>query len=249
MHYEVDHPTCHAPGNVETVDFTEVPEGIVLESFMKYLSPVEEELVTNFLGKAEFADENNDLFDFPERFNCRSQVSPENIKKVLVEIANQELIQKPHVMVATWQPIVKELKQYPQFRTIIMNEIMREQSQDANIGPEAVVLEENQITPCESCRVMKAELTQLKAKVTRFKNKLSSNQEQWVQTFKGSQEQNRLFMVNTAVQTEPVVETEDTSPTKSMDQPTEQDEDFDEDTTDVNSTTWHHDDDPTWDPE
>lgn len=96
----------------------EVPEGIVLESFMKYLSPVEEELVTNFLGKADFADENDDLFDFLERFNCRSQVSPENIKKVLVEIANQELIQKPHVMVATWQPIVQELKQYPQFQTI-----------------------------------------------------------------------------------------------------------------------------------
>ncbi|PFX23934.1 hypothetical protein AWC38_SpisGene11474 [Stylophora pistillata] len=96
----------------------EVPEGIVLESFIKYLSPVEEELVTNFLGKADFADENDDLFDFLERFNCRSQVSPENIKKVLVEIANQELIQKPHVMVATWQPIVQELKQYPQFQTI-----------------------------------------------------------------------------------------------------------------------------------
>ena len=96
----------------------EVPEGIVLESFMKYLSPVEEELVSNFLGKADFADENDEFFDFLERFNCRSQVSPENFKKVLVEIANQELIQKPHVMVATWQPIVQELKQYPQFQTI-----------------------------------------------------------------------------------------------------------------------------------
>ena len=32
-----------------------------------------------------------------------------------------------------------------------------------------------------------------------------------------------------------------------MDQPTEQDEDFDEDATDVNSTTWHDDDDLTWD--
>ncbi|XP_022806613.1 uncharacterized protein LOC111343696 [Stylophora pistillata] len=95
----------------------EVPEGILLESFMKYLSPVEEDLVTNFLGKADFADE-NDLFDFPERFNCRSQVSPENIKKVIVQIANQELIQKPRVMVATWQPIVQELKQYPEFQTI-----------------------------------------------------------------------------------------------------------------------------------
>ena len=104
--------TCYCLFDVE------VPEGIVLESFMKYLSPVEEELVSNFLGKADFAAENDELFDFLERFNYRSQVSPENFKKVLVEIANQELLQKPHVMFATWQPIVQELKQYPQFQTI-----------------------------------------------------------------------------------------------------------------------------------
>ena len=41
-----------------------VHEGIVLESCMKYLSPVEEELVTNYLEKAEFTDENDELFDF-----------------------------------------------------------------------------------------------------------------------------------------------------------------------------------------
>ena len=82
---------------------------------MKYLSPVEEELVANFLGKGYFTDDNDELFDFLEKFNCRSQFNPENIKKVLVEIANQELIQKPHVIVANWQPIVQELKQFPQF--------------------------------------------------------------------------------------------------------------------------------------
>ena len=82
--------------------YAEVREGVVLESFMKYLSPVDEQLVTNFLGKADFTDENDELSEFLEIFNCRSQVSPENIKKVLVEIANQELIQKPHVIVATW---------------------------------------------------------------------------------------------------------------------------------------------------
>ncbi|PFX13505.1 uncharacterized protein LOC111345958 isoform X1 [Stylophora pistillata] len=244
-----------------------------------------------------------------------------------VQIKGTERRLKPGSVPSIWKKGSVFLSERTRHR--LLNEIMREQSQDANIGPEAVVLEENQviqvndelqgdlglqavgcvqtteadeawaevtqvtdegvqdeelmlvaddgaqaeviqrtdevqadgvllaqvadeevqdkevilvaddglITPCESCRAMKAELTQLKAKVTQFKNKLSSNQEQWVQTFKGIQEQNRLFMVNTAVQTEPVVETEDTSPTKSMDQPTEQDEDFDEDATDVNSTT------------
>lgn len=260
-----------------------------------------------------------------------------------IHIKGTERQLKPGSVPSIWKKGSVSLSERTHRR--ILNEIMREQSQDANIEPEAVVLEENQViqvndelqgdlglqavgcvqtteadearaeltqvtdegvrdeelvlvaddgaqaeviqrtdevqadevllaqvadegvqhkevilvaddgllTPCESCRAMKAELTKLKAKVTWFKNKLSSNQEQWVQTFKGIQEQNRLFMVNTgkitAVQTEPVVETEDTSPTKSKDQPTEQDEDFDEDATDVNSTTCHEDDDPTWDPE
>jgi len=51
---------------------------------------------------------------------------------------------------------------------------------------------------------MKTEITRLKAKVTRLKNKLSSNQEQWVQTFQEIQEQNRLFMVN-AGKTTPIL--------------------------------------------
>ena len=95
----------------------EVPEIILLESFLKYLSPVEEDLVKEYLKKDCFPDDNDELLDFLERFNCRSAVSSENLRKLLIEIANQELIQKPHVMISTWQPSVQELKQYPQFQS------------------------------------------------------------------------------------------------------------------------------------
>ena len=50
---------------------------------------------------------------------------------------------------------------------------------------------------CEVCNAMKTEISQLKGKVTRLKNKLATNQQQWVETFKELQEQNRLCMVNT----------------------------------------------------
>ena len=83
---------------------------------MKYLSTEEEELITSYLGKSSFPEDNDELFDFLGRFNCRSLVNESNLKKILVEIANQELIQKPHVMLATWQPLVQELKHYPQFQ-------------------------------------------------------------------------------------------------------------------------------------
>ena len=87
---------------------------------MRYLSPVEEGLVANYmnLGKAELPDENDELLDFLEWFICRSQVSSENLRKEIVEIANQELIRKPHFMIATWQHVVQKLKKYPEFQTI-----------------------------------------------------------------------------------------------------------------------------------
>ena len=53
-----------------------------------------------------------------ERFNCRAAVTSQNVRKVLLEIANQELIQKPHVMISTWHPSVQELKQYPNFQSV-----------------------------------------------------------------------------------------------------------------------------------
>ena len=96
---------------------TEVPESILIESFMKYLSPVEEDLVKENLEKDCLPDDNDELLEFWERFNCKSAVSSENLRKLLIEIANQELIQKPHVMISTWQPSVQELMQYPQFQS------------------------------------------------------------------------------------------------------------------------------------
>ena len=96
---------------------TEVPESILMESFMKYLSPVEEDLVKENLEKDCLPDDNDELLEFLERFNCRSAVTSENLRKLVIEIANQELIQKPHVMISTWQPSVQELKQYPQFQS------------------------------------------------------------------------------------------------------------------------------------
>ena len=84
---------------------------------MKHLSPVEEDLVKEYLEKDCLRDDNDELLEFLERFNCRSAVSSENLRKLLIEIANQELIQKPQVMISPWQPRVQELKQYPQFQS------------------------------------------------------------------------------------------------------------------------------------
>ena len=69
---------------------------------MKYLSTSEEEeLIKGSREKSSFPEDNDELFDFLGRFNSRSLVNESNVRKILVEIAKQELIQKPHVMLAT----------------------------------------------------------------------------------------------------------------------------------------------------
>ena len=51
-------------------------------------------------------------------------------------------------------------------------------------------------TVCGTCQILKNEISQLKGKVTRLKNKIASNQEQWVQTFKKIQVQKQVLTEN-----------------------------------------------------
>ncbi|KAJ7386720.1 hypothetical protein OS493_006732 [Desmophyllum pertusum] len=72
----------------------EVPDSILLESFMKYLSPVEEELVKDYLVKDCFPENEND--------ECKNSWKG--------SIAEQESVRRILV--------VERLKQYPQFQSI-----------------------------------------------------------------------------------------------------------------------------------
>lgn len=58
----------------------EVPDNVLLESFIKYLSLVEEELVREYLQKDCFPEENEELLEFLERFNCRTAVTAQNLR-------------------------------------------------------------------------------------------------------------------------------------------------------------------------
>ena len=42
------------------------------------------------------------MLDFLEQFKCRTLLTKENVKGVIIELARQELIQKPFIMVSCW---------------------------------------------------------------------------------------------------------------------------------------------------
>ena len=84
-----------------------------------FLSQLEEDLVAGILSSNDLPADEGEFQDFLERFNCRSLVKKDNVIKVLLEIAKQELVQKPHLMVGAWQPILQKwLKPYKQFQSI-----------------------------------------------------------------------------------------------------------------------------------
>ncbi|KAJ7386217.1 hypothetical protein OS493_010612 [Desmophyllum pertusum] len=63
------------------------------------------------------------------------------------------------------------------------------------------IAEEQHAEKCQSCKLLRNEVTLLKGKVTRLQRKMSNNQEQWVDTFKEIQQQKQLLMVNAVTQT------------------------------------------------
>ena len=56
------------------------------------------------------------FLDTMERLNCRSQVHPLNVYGVILELAKQELIQKPYIMVCSWKKTYL-LKRYDEFKS------------------------------------------------------------------------------------------------------------------------------------
>ena len=90
-----------------------------LDAFKRYLSPSEEEMINGILKKGDIPEDRDELDDFLDRFNCRTYVTKENIVKIFVELSKQELVQKPHVMAAAWQPILQShLKVFCEFQSV-----------------------------------------------------------------------------------------------------------------------------------
>ena len=61
--------------------------------------------------------EDEDFLELLDRFNCQSRVHPLNVNGVVLELAQQELIQKPYLMVCTWTNTLQYLKTLKDFDT------------------------------------------------------------------------------------------------------------------------------------
>lgn len=104
----------------------QVPNSILIDSFSTYLSPLEEELILDVMIKNELPDDEDELNDFLERYQCTKVVNNKNISKVTLKISKQELVQKPHLMTVTLHPFVKQLPKNSQSQSVPVIEVLYE---------------------------------------------------------------------------------------------------------------------------
>lgn len=98
---------------------SEVSDDLLVASFLNYLSTDERTMLQNVLKTKDIEILNSDEFlEFKEQFGCKTHVKAENLERVVIEIARQEIIQKSHLMASSWRVTLAELKNKPQFCSI-----------------------------------------------------------------------------------------------------------------------------------
>ena len=100
--------------------YGEVDEEIV-DSFLNYICEEDErETVQSVLATdaKESIFEREDFLDILDRFKCRSNVTKFNTRNIIIELAKQELIQKPHLMAHSWANNSKYFKHEEGFQSV-----------------------------------------------------------------------------------------------------------------------------------
>ena len=72
-------------------------------------------MVNEALKANENVISSDEFLDFLDQFNCRSRVTPLNVYGIILELAQQELIQKPYLMVSVWRDVLSGIKECPRF--------------------------------------------------------------------------------------------------------------------------------------
>ena len=77
-----------------------------------------EEQSDHVLKSNNIAENQEELDEFLVRLNVYAMVAKDNVEKVILEIAKQELISNLYLVISAWQDIVQELKSSAEFRSI-----------------------------------------------------------------------------------------------------------------------------------
>ena len=100
--------------------YGEVDEEILADSFLNYSCEDERETVQNVLAidAKESIFEREGFLDILDRFKGRSNVTKFKARNIIIELAKQELIQKPHLVAHSWANNFKYFKHKEDFQSV-----------------------------------------------------------------------------------------------------------------------------------
>ena len=99
--------------------FGEINNDCFIKSFLNYVTLMESKIIEAALrGTSPQNYGDDDFLDILDRFNYKSRVTIMNVYGVILEIAKQELVQKPYMMLCSWKKCLSALKTFPEFSTV-----------------------------------------------------------------------------------------------------------------------------------
>lgn len=94
-----------------------VTEEELLQSFKLYITADEREVFDRCLSE-DFESNDEDVLDFLSSYKCFRKPTPQNIKVIFIELAHQEIIQKPRYIAECWAPVLSILKEHMSFSKV-----------------------------------------------------------------------------------------------------------------------------------
>lgn len=112
-------PICLSPVFLASCIYGEesIDKEDLLTSFMYYVTADDREVLTKCLS-GDLDCQDDDLLELLSSYKCFKLPSKDNIKVLLMELAHQEIIQKPRYVAQCWAPIISALKSDPHFGSI-----------------------------------------------------------------------------------------------------------------------------------
>ena len=86
--------------------FGSVEDTMLIESFKNYLCRDEQEVVENLVKcgiENQAIEPDEDTMNFLDNFKCNTLPNSGNVESIVAELARQELLQKPHLMISAWR--------------------------------------------------------------------------------------------------------------------------------------------------
>ena len=112
-------PICLSPVFLASCIYGEesISKEDLLTSFMYYVTADDREVLTKCLS-GDLDCQDDDLLELLSSYKCFKLPNKDNIKVLLMELAHQEIIQKPRYVAQCWSPIIMSLKSDPHFCSV-----------------------------------------------------------------------------------------------------------------------------------